>query len=311
MTTSIVIATYNGEKYIEEQICSLLSQTKLPDEIVICDDCSGDATLEKIKKCLDGTLIPYKFICHKRNLGVYRSFYDGLQKASGEIIFFCDQDDFWHSDKVEKFVAEFEKDKGTALVLSNAEIVGQDLSKTGKTLWKTLNFSVQSDLFSEMLRRNIFTGMCMASRREFLTNHLKVSKNMLHDEYIGWISLFFGKVKILNLTLAKYRQHANNVVGSSRRKKFTSIASMRQQVKASSILKREKFKELLDIVEDSNFYKSIEKAYIFYNYRVLIFEEGKIKGLISFFKKNISGEYSKYTSKTEHARFKDLLCILL
>ncbi|EOS25696.1 hypothetical protein C806_01823 [Lachnospiraceae bacterium 3-1] len=311
MTTSIVMATYNGEKYVEEQIESLLRQTRLPDEIIICDDCSSDSTISKIYSCFEKVDVPFRVIRHEYNQGVIESFSDGIKAAKGEIIFLCDQDDYWHSDKVEKFIAEFEKDEKCTLVFSNADITDDNLRKQEITLWDTIKFSEKMDIFHEMLKRNIFTGMCMAFKKVVLLDRMDLSKNMLHDEYIGWLSLFAGNIRVLNQTLVSYRQHVNNVVGVKRKKKYESIQAVKHHVKVTRVRSRDKYEELLTIVDNKNQYECLNRALSFYQYRVSIIEQKRIKALFMYINKLLSGDYQKYTSQTEQARLKDLFCIIL
>ena len=108
MTVSVVMATYNGSKYIKEQIGSLLNQTRRPDEIIFCDDCSTDNTVDIIDGIMQNSCLPYEIIKHEQNQGVVISFQEGIKKTKGDVIFFCDQDDVWKKEKIEHFIDVFE-----------------------------------------------------------------------------------------------------------------------------------------------------------------------------------------------------------
>lgn len=104
MTTSVCMGTYNGEKYIEEQLYSILHQTKTPDEVVICDDCSADGTVEKIQKFiidnhLEGSWHLYQ---NQQNKGYPANFYYACSLCTKEVVFLSDQDDIWSENKLEQ-----------------------------------------------------------------------------------------------------------------------------------------------------------------------------------------------------------------
>jgi glycosyltransferase involved in cell wall biosynthesis len=101
---SVALCTYNGEKYIKEQIISILKQSKRVDEIIISDDNSSDTTLKIVNDLLSDCDIAHKICTHETNIGVTRNFMECISKCSGDIIFTCDQDDVWKKNKVEKMI---------------------------------------------------------------------------------------------------------------------------------------------------------------------------------------------------------------
>ena len=131
MKVSVAMCTYNGEKYIEEQLNSILHQTKKIDEIIICDDGSKDKTLEICNKILESSNVEYILKLNKNNLGFAKNFYQAIKLCSGDIIFFCDQDDIWKENKVDLMCQVFDNDPDTLLVFSNAYITNENLEVTG------------------------------------------------------------------------------------------------------------------------------------------------------------------------------------
>lgn len=110
MKTSVVIATYNGEEYIEEQLETIKDQTRIVDEVLVFDDLSQDGTVLLIKNFIEKYgLSNWNLIVNKVNKGYSRNFYEGICKATGDIIFCCDQDDIWDKRKIENMVTFFEK----------------------------------------------------------------------------------------------------------------------------------------------------------------------------------------------------------
>lgn len=112
MKVSVLMTTYNGEKYISEQLESILRQSRQADEVIICDDCSGDGTVGVIKDFIyKNELVNWTLYQNKENKGWRRNFIEGLQYTSGDVIFFSDQDDIWLPHKIEKMTDIMEKSK--------------------------------------------------------------------------------------------------------------------------------------------------------------------------------------------------------
>ena len=108
---SIAMATYNGEKYVEKQMLSLVEQSRPADEVIIVDDCSKDNTSEIVKKFIkERNLSNWKFVVGEENVGYKRNFYNAVSLTTGDIIFLCDQDDIWCKDKLEIMEKVFEKE---------------------------------------------------------------------------------------------------------------------------------------------------------------------------------------------------------
>lgn len=312
---SVVVATYNGERFIEEQINSIINQSLQPDEIIICDDNSNDLTVEKTKKTIEKSEIEYKIILHKKNQGVVKNFFEGASSASGEYIFLCDQDDYWLPQKIEHMSKILFDDKKVQLVFSDATIVDENLNKRNTSLWETIFFKpsrVKSyqDYFNELLRRNIFTGMCMAVRKSLINLITDYPDFMLHDELIGWYALNRGSVYPLQERLVLYRQHSMNVVGVDRHKKIASISETKKMINKSSTRTYKKIEYLINKKLFMNGEIDSMRVMEFYDFRSKILEEKKLPSLFRSFRHLIKGNYSKYTSKTEKAFIKDVFCIL-
>jgi len=132
ISIGVAIATYNGAKYIEEQLNSILSQTRKPDVIVISDDVSTDGTIEKIKsiRCLSST--PIVIIENKQRLGVFDNFMQAFMKCETSYIAYCDQDDVWRKDKLELCERVLHRDPTISLIFHKSEIVDSQLITTGE-----------------------------------------------------------------------------------------------------------------------------------------------------------------------------------
>ena len=139
MKVSVAMCTYNGTKYLKEQLDSILGQTLPPDEIVITDDCSSDGTADLAEQLLSESGISYKVIINEKNSGVRVSFGNCIRACSGDVIFTADQDDVWDKEKIRLFMDEFENDESCVFVFSNGELVDADLKSLGSDVWTSLN----------------------------------------------------------------------------------------------------------------------------------------------------------------------------
>lgn len=313
---SVVMATYNGELYIREQLLSILNQTVIPAEIIICDDCSTDNTVEEIYKILNGANCKYKIIRHETNKGVLMSFFDGLQNTTGNIIFLADQDDYWMEQKIETYMKIFKKYSNVGLIFSDAYITDNNLNLTGKTLWETIDYTHSNlynniTLMKEVIKRNFFTGMCMAFRKEILPKFLNISINMLHDEYLGWIALCKSEVYGIDIPLVYYRQHKNNVKGALKFNKIENIDNALENIMRSSARYADKFLEMNNYVDnEAEIKKYLENAQDFYLWRKKVIHQKRIKSLLNIFERLVSNEYQKFGSKSDNNFLKDVFLVV-
>lgn len=220
MMISVCMATYNGERYVREQLESILRQ--LPDsaEVLVADDGSTDDTLKIIGGINDPRI---RILPQSEHLGPVYNFERALQAAKGDVIFLSDQDDIWLSGKVEQVLAalgsgaktgsENTAKNSVALVVHNASFidgVGHTLSELG-AMWD--NRPYQKGVFKNWLK-NSYTGCCMTFKREVLLAALPFPKNLpMHDQWLGLVaerSFGSGSIVALEQPLIQYRVHEKN-----------------------------------------------------------------------------------------------------
>lgn len=214
MSSSIAMCTYNGERYIREQLESILTQTIPPTEIIICDDCSKDKTIEIARNILKEWDGKWKIICNKKNLGYKMNFQKAISLCSGEIIFLSDQDDIWVSNKIEIMLQCF-NNPDTILAFHDAELVDQDANLLYPSFWETMPFDVNRFLnknYSEVLVRNVMQGAACCFRKSLFKLAFPFPELAIHDEWLFLNGLLNGKVVPVKKSLIKYRQ-ARNAIG--------------------------------------------------------------------------------------------------
>lgn len=228
----ILVATYNGEKYIKEQIESLLAQTYKNIQIIISDDCSKDGTREILKEYEKNEKI--KIFYQEKNLGYVKNFEFLLNQVKSNLYMLCDQDDVWKKEKVEKSVEKLQNEN-LDLVFGDLEVVDENLNTIRKSYndYMHLSRKIQKYTTSYKLQYiyNCMTGCTMLSKKEFLPKILPLpttSKYMIHDYWIGLIIGLNGKIGYLKEPYILYRQHGNNQVGISKAShKFKKIYQVR------------------------------------------------------------------------------------
>lgn len=203
---SVCIATYNGQKYIRQQIGSILAQLGENDEIVISDDNSSDDTLEIISSLNDKRI---KVFVNTGTHGVTGNFENAIKHASGKYIFLSDQDDVWLPNKRENFIQAF--DSGADVVLSDCYFTDSELNiAKGKSKFEL--FGVHTDFLRTLIRCD-WQGSCMAFRSRLRTKFLPIpkSKYILHDIWIGITIGTKSRLSILHTPTMLYRRHDNTV----------------------------------------------------------------------------------------------------
>ena len=219
----VVLATYNGEKYILEQLKSIINQTMIPSSIIISDGGSSDKTIDICEKYLATTNINYKILKSKTKLGVKDNFEKGLRQCNAKYIFFSDQDDCWLPQKIQNSVEIFEK-YDADVVWCNAFITNENL-EVKMNLWdsvgyknsETINIYNKYDLNlqKELIKHNVMTGMCMAINIRIKNEIIPFSDYKIHDVWIAYASNCLGRVVSIDSKDVYYRQHGNNAIGTS------------------------------------------------------------------------------------------------
>ena len=252
----ILLATYNGEKYLREQIDSILNQTHTEFRLLISDDGSTDGTREILKEYKEKDARIDVFF-QENNLGVVKNFEFLLEKVEAKYYMFSDQDDIWKETKIEKSLNKIEE--GFDLVYSDLEVVDENLNVTYSSYWKLkgiYNKIKKYNNFESLYLNNFITGCTMISKKELINSFMPLpntSKFVLHDYWISLIISQNGKIAYIEEPLIKYRQHKNNKVGS--KKKTDELKSIDEIRSLFIQVKKEHFSVF---IENENKFKSEE-----------------------------------------------------
>lgn len=209
---SVCMATYNGERFLREQVDSILCQLGPDDELIISDDGSTDGTLGIIESYNDSRI---RLLHHEKENNSYfkqtsvlcatQNFCNALRYVSGEYIFLADQDDVWHKDKIQICVEQL---KNSCFVMSNFSIIDEN-GVQGTELFYSEN-PFKKTVVSNLLYPH-FIGCCCCFRKEILQRVLPVSERVYsHDLWIGIVAIHFYDVCFLDIPLIQHRVHSSN-----------------------------------------------------------------------------------------------------
>lgn len=206
---SVVIATYNGERYLKQQLDSILAQTHSPEEIIIVDDASSDSTVA-ILKSYAANDTRFRLLINEKNIGYIKSFEKGMLHATCSLIALSDQDDIWVPHKLETLF----KNMGSSIaVYSDSILVDENGVSSGKKM---------SDIKNQLSYNNclMYTigawapGHAMLFRKELVENCKPFPGIVTHDFWLGFVAACNGGITYVNETLVKYRQHTTNAIGA-------------------------------------------------------------------------------------------------
>lgn len=216
----ILVATYNGEKYVKEQLDSIINQTYKDINIIISDDGSKDSTLSILKEYQEKypNITVYT---HEKNLGYKKNFEFLLTKVESDYYMLSDQDDVWLEEKVEKCFNKLKQDNAD-LVYCDLLVVDDNLNLMKKSYWDVIGKRKKIKLndIRTLYLDNCVTGCTILSKKSFIKDIVPIPQEsvyMLHDYWIALIVALKGKITYLDEKCIKYRQHVNNQIGSSKK----------------------------------------------------------------------------------------------
>ncbi|MEO5921590.1 MAG: glycosyltransferase family 2 protein [Pseudolysinimonas sp.] len=241
-TVSVALCTYEGERFVAEQVRSILEQTRPASELVIADDGSTDGTLGVI----EATVADYRskhpdavpqirVLSGPPPRGVAANFERALRACTGDLVALSDQDDVWHPERLERMVAAFEAMPDATLLHSDARLVDATGADLGRTLFAELGITPAERAevasgrgFDALLRRNIATGATTMLRVSVRDAALPIPPGWLHDEWLAVVAAATGRTAILDEALTDYRQHGGNQIGAEQRTLGVKLGRLRE-----------------------------------------------------------------------------------
>lgn len=226
MAISIAMCTFNGARFLDEQVASIAAQTLAPAELVVCDDSSEDGTQAILRDWAGRLPFPIRIHVNAERLGSTRNFEKAIALCSGDIIALSDQDDVWRPDKLALLQQRFDADDGLGAVFSDAEVVDEALRPLGFGMFEHDRFFERERRilrspapFEWMLTHTFVPGMTLGFRSKYRELVLPIpteDRFLIHDR---WIVLAIGavaRVDFIEQQLVQYRQHGSQQIGAAR-----------------------------------------------------------------------------------------------
>lgn len=293
-TVDVVLATYRPNMvYFEKLLYSLNNQTYPNIKLLVRDDSDDKISFNEISKLINKIITSFSFtiVRNDKNLGSNITFEKLTRDATGNYIAFCDQDDIWEKEKIEKLVSVMETENAV-LSYSDLSIIDEKDSlraNSFKDIHKRLEHVKGDNLFEFFLRRNSVTGCTMLIKSEVAKDAIPFcNKYYVHDHWLTLYASAIGRISYIEEPLVRYRIHGGNQIGASM---LNGIENRKDYYEKKLLKERKKY---LVLLEDYNFNKnqiiSIQKMLKWTEKRILFFEEKGIRNTISTLK-NISEDY--------------------
>ncbi len=219
---SVAVCTCDGDRFLTEQLDSLLEQTCPPYELVVCDDASQDGTVAILESFATRAPFPVRISLNPRRIGISANFEQAIRLCAGNVIALCDQDDVWKPNKLALFAEMFTM--GMDWVCCDAEVSDSDLHSLGYTLWKRVNFNCterelarESRFFDVLIKHFVVAGATLAFKSQARDKLLPIPHGWLYDAWITMILAATGKASLEETPLQLYRQHRDNALGAAPR----------------------------------------------------------------------------------------------
>lgn len=286
MNISIVLCVYNGEKYIEKLLSSLEKQTLLPTEILIIDDCSTDKSVFLIKKFLSENIIGQRcqLTVNKKNQGWKKNFANGIKMASGDLIFTCDQDDYWKADKIEVMSAMMDKNKDINVLVSDYE----------KYIEDEANYDIDNNFAPDSNQYNVckipfdnkwfnirYPGCVFCIRKSLIPLFEKYwFETYAHDFCLWHLSIITGSLYRTNYKSIRFRRHKGTATGHREKNRQERLAASKYHLKV--------YENLNDLVNsdlvDADTKKIYKESYNFFRYRYALLQKFSIQNALGLIK---------------------------
>jgi hypothetical protein len=234
---SVVMCTCNGERFLPEQLASIALQTKLPHELVVCDDQSSDNTLGLLEEFAARAPFPMRIVRNVRRLGSTANFDQAMRLAAGPLIALCDQDDVWQPEKLQQLSAIFAAGATLGAVFTDARLIDDTSKPGGRMLWGSLRFGrsgpgrFRRDPVRVLLQQSVATGATMMIHARVLATFAQIPEGWVHDAWLAWMCVLYpdaaGQIEPVREAYTLYRVHTSQQMGTLPRNLAARLATIR------------------------------------------------------------------------------------
>jgi Glycosyl transferase family 2 len=216
---SVAMCTYNGERFLPEQLASIVQQTRSPDELIVCDDRSTDRTLTVLRDFAASVSFPVRIFVNEHNLGVSANFEGAIRRCKGDLIALSDQDDIWYPTRLEMSAWTLDCERDIGLVFTDADLIDANGQLLDQTIWKRLRFAgkplhdLLAGQWTVLAKQRFVTGATVMFRSSLRESSLPVGAGWVHDEWIAMTAAAFSRLGPIEQALIRYRIHGSQQVG--------------------------------------------------------------------------------------------------
>jgi glycosyltransferase involved in cell wall biosynthesis len=245
----VLMAVFNGEKYIAEQMDSILRQTYSNIHLIVRDNCSTDSTQQIVEQYIQKYPDKITLLVSSKNVGVVGNFAALIDHAKADYVMFSDHDDIWLPQKIEKTFSkmiEMEKQESPStplLVHTDLTVVNERLETIHPSFWKYSKLDPKrGQTLPRLLLQNQVTGCTMMINKPMMDLARPIPENIvMHDWWMALFAVAFGKIGIVNEATMLYRQHGKNDTGAQR---YSLSSFIRKRVDKSKMEKIQKCQQL-------------------------------------------------------------------
>lgn len=299
MTTAVAIALYNGERFLYKQLESIRLQSKVPDQVVLCDDGSTDSTVAIAREYIreHGLEEKWMVVINEENLGYARNFFKAMSLCRADLVFLADQDDIWKADKVEKMTAVMEKNPQISLLSCKFEIIDAEDRVMRGILARPQRetFGLKAISNKDLLRVFYWLGMLMCVRESYLKELLPVAKELpiAHDRVLSHCAADRKQFFEYDYVGAYHRRHENNTAREEHRiTKLLDLPKKLREIDISKQLWQDILKAELPLSQSSR--QEIEDRLVLLEMRRVALREKNLSKILRLY----SNDRSRYLRKT-------------
>jgi len=222
MRISVAMCTFNGDRFLPEQLTSIATQKRLPDELIVCDDGSSDHSLQLVEEFARRVPFPVHLTVNECTLGSTRNFQKAISLCACDVVALADQDDVWYPHKLAHLEQVFLTSPAVVAAFSDADVIDCDSQRIKLRLWQAFAFgSREQRRFAAgqgvrvLIKHPVVTGATLAFRRPWIDILMPIPESDVHDRWISFLLAACGPFARVKEPLMQYRRHTNQQIGLS------------------------------------------------------------------------------------------------
>lgn len=247
------MCTYNGAKFISEQLESIAAQQRPPDELVVCDDGSVDETREHVEQFARDCPFKTYLVVNDRRLGSTKNFEKAVSLCNGDVVALADQDDVWYPQKLQKIEKTFLEPNSPVGAFSDADLIDGKSKLLGERLWRAFSFNARERgrfanhrALEVLVKHPVSTGATMAFKRGLFGIVTPIPPNHIHDRWITFLLAARGAVRAIEEPLMQYRIHTDQQEGVPPQLHSELLAQARKRSSSFHFDEIQRFRDLQD-----------------------------------------------------------------